>query len=69
MGEGKGVSVGQILSWLSISMWEGVAHQLDACGPLCECLFAEYCLVHYVRKSVNFHYSGLAIFMGSLACQ
>lgn len=45
MGEGKGVSVGQILSWPSISMWEGVAHLLDACGPLCERLFAEYCLL------------------------
>lgn len=36
MGLGKEVSTGKVLSWPSTSMWRGVAHMSDACGPLHE---------------------------------
>ena len=79
MGLGKVATEGEILNWPLSSVWDGVAHMIEACGPPCEnwntrktpavlmCLFEELHSTLWQRREVNGCHSGLASTVNSSA--
>ena len=50
--------MGDILSWLSSSLWGRVAHVLDACGPLCKYGDTLKMLVGLIFEEMGIAHSG-----------